>query len=1734
MAKKDNYSQDYYLDNSYSDEENPENYSGDEQDNSSKKGFFSFLTSKKFSSIFVIILVILILLVIAMFVLPLLRPDLLQKQKYSLTDPNGNNISAKVVRLSEDGNFIDAFLNDGNKFSIKMNPNQTSKVTLKVGGVKNATVKTATIVLSDGSRITLSPDVVTINEDGTIEISINPQDDLLLDEDFISAIETNPEIGIIDVTLELVIENVTEEGDKEELLIEIPMQLTFLEFSGSGCLELNRSAVFESTHNGVLELNTKLKVTCETNDALYSMLTWYSERMGNVEVLFNEYTIGSVVSQFPIELKEKLPVGTYNMKIIYSPLKEFAGQKASFDLLFGSGESEAKIIFDVVGDNLEQCVKVSAIDSIIEDESDSAIISIDASSCASQKVDIYVCDGMPSCSSASEAGVNVSSSYFSLTGSKSKTISIERAEIPGVYGVTIHARLPGLEKTFIDEKEILVKPTTELIVPERFVISLVGKEVRDVIRVKNKELAETVKVDTSICNFYDSSQGVKGTSSASLSSVSPISSIVTEDSWWRKIYSDPDTYSGDGAYQSALYGYLAEIDNMSKTIQLTTAQKTALIKQAYLDIKDIEESLTEAIDSSEDSSDAMETMNEAAQEYNDYAELTLVVSIVSFLQSAYSIINSTVMLAQINIADVKVEASSAESASGCYTGTPFLSTAAASMNAAQVLATGQLALGIKNFADLIESMTDDLGEIDTSEANNNSQEGYETALQAQEDSQSLFEYADLILDSASIDSTTSIQSDFVKTKMYLEKAKQENENIYNSLVSARVLFLAADDAITTLQADVMSESEMILAYTNLAVQALDLILSLTSLGGIVQANLNGASESLIASFEPMETLLGIGCSCCNPLAFCGSNCIYCTTCVSVIKSTTIASLEVEDTITNFGLFQGNTAKAISAIGLVTSSLQVALPLLTDFSDELVNAKAANQEVLDAIDEAVLASEDATVSIDAAIEATNYLIAESGRVSDAASYTRDLTSVSGDFDKERLTGFVATAIASGFINGAYDGGVYTTRDTTTSGTGISSAFTMGKDSIKENIDSNKISFEGILKEDCDNRVTLTLMDYIIDLVHDNGVITNTEDSVSVFWSFNDPKVFGFYESQEASLVFANGGLKKNTDGVVSLTVTKHKHDDLVNPSGDFGPLNIPDASKEELTYKYHFKFNGGPRKVSSTRTSSVCENGLLVGSTGSEALPKTLLTWEWKDIKNATTENKFLDSTQFSILLSKKLASFDDFLSRAGTSCPKNPTENIIKSIKPSDLDFTIATTCHLPLTTEEYEGKPALYYFLNNIISSASSDYDEFFDGPLPTNAEEGLALVDFNVYLMRDGLGEDFQSDFVYDYTNSILKSNTVFNSSDNGLAKYFRANDRFYFTSEAFNYESKTEYILPDAGLYRIQALIYFDDEVNPRLFNGGAMTAKIKIIPTLIQPINENHSPFYYTPFDGSVGLNVNNNRKGYGSSLFSGGLFPISTQAGSFLQEDQKYSLTKTKNIELEEFFVLNSLPSRRGKILEYNYNYTYPTNYYNDANSVFVFSPTIATPVIMTLDAKVGDTPTLTYIPKTGSVDLKPTTNNLFLLTGIKGCNDYYGSDITKTLNQTPDFLFGKTYGLAFDTVQTAGKVSAKTIAYSPTSDSYELLYSQAGKLEVTNDSQTKEKAPLEGILGMNYNDQTNNSKINSLNDIYNAVKERSICVSTASGKEIYWWPEDFLYEKENSLDKSLLDKELDEKGNCIK
>ena len=252
-----------------------------------------------------------------------------------------------------------------------------------------------------------------------------------------------------ELELEIVFDN---ELSGEVLTVEIPLQLQFREFLGTGCLRLSRQSITQTTHNGVLEISGRINNICSQAE-LKTRVSWRSDYMGSVEISLGNKSITLTPEE---QIISENFVSVQDFEIIYMPNKNAQGKRANFSVDFGLENSVESILFDVVNENLEQCLIVTTEDDEISDWDDTATISFDASKCKSD-ISVFVCDNDYGCSGGAEGAISISQGHFSLSEySPTKTISISRGEIPGVYGVTIDARVKGTEKTFISEKEIFV------------------------------------------------------------------------------------------------------------------------------------------------------------------------------------------------------------------------------------------------------------------------------------------------------------------------------------------------------------------------------------------------------------------------------------------------------------------------------------------------------------------------------------------------------------------------------------------------------------------------------------------------------------------------------------------------------------------------------------------------------------------------------------------------------------------------------------------------------------------------------------------------------------------------------------------------------------------------------------------------------------------------------------------------------------------------------------------------------------------------------------------------------------------------------------------------------------------------------------------------------------------------------------------------------------------------------
>ena len=1748
-----------------------QNYYAEEEDAPQEQlndqPIFAGLTFRKITSLAVILLVLVIVLFL---VLNLLS----QKGGPLFLNSDGNKILGHAT-LSKSGKLLESFTMDGNKLSITGNPNNTIYSTIKTNGVIGGNKKVEYIIKDSRGRITsikVSSSDVSIDENGNIHFSFKPTEDMNLDEyyDENTGEYTFPNGETVDLEFEFVITN----DENETAIIDIPAEFIFQDFVQSGCIAFEKTTIRESTHFGALELNTRMRVLCDIPADLVSNIEWQGERMGNVEVRFNEiYKNSSVLTPYAKSVYVTIPQGEYNVKLIFTPFKEYAGQKASFFVNFALGTSTAKLDFDVAIDNLEQCIKLTPEKVVIPADQDSASLTIDVSSCASSKVEISICDNDPSCAGGSEGGIDVSQMFFALnTGSGStKTIRITRGEIAGAYGATIYARAPGIEKVFVDDKLVIVEPTPDAtITPDKFVVSLIGGA-RDSVRLTNKTLAEDVSVNASICSVYKGSLGITGDTSLGAA----ITAYGGTKSWWYDLATNPDRYAGSGKYQAAVINTLFALDNVRAATQNASQTNNSLIKSAFLTGSDIATTVTETVTASDQTTQKLTDLQTASDKYNKFATVDLATTYASLATTATSLYLGVTHAATATYTATTACVTYEGVTAACPSATPGASKAVLDEHIAEGILVGEYSLQVKGIYDAVAAMADPPKEINPSAAVTKKEKMVEKITELKMHTDKTMDYLRLALKYASLDSFTNASKDDATVVGYLKLAKAENVLAQASLVEAQTAAADADDELTTMIQDEASDAEKAILYSSMAVSVIELGLSCTGLG-------SGMTVAATAAQAGITTAIGAAtatclaapptCVACSPVAAAGA---APTSAITAQLGAMAEHKVLLATLTGLSIgLQGYTLWRQSELPAISTATNDAR---TSLSTVIAKLSAVGEKI-DALD----------LAIDPAITAATWLSTEEKNAADGSTYDTYLgINFSDEFNKKRMTGLISTAIMNGFVNGAYAGGVYTTANTFATGS-ASPIRTQENISNKE----NKISFEDTpdvissdtststanvgttvdtsetsnveLKENCSNQISLIVPDYVVNLVHDGKQINVSNSGVTAVWDHSDAKVFDVFESQETGVRFANSGLKNNSYGVVEFNIDKHLHDNPATVSGtDFGPFNVIDSSTQEMKVKYHFKFNAMPRSGNNYTpiANNDCTDGLMRGNTGNAGIPKVIMSWDWNSVKGVgsiaggassqrnitnaivgenNSDEPYLDATQLSILISKKLGSLSNFLETVTPQCPENPANKVLVAVRPyisnptTGLPYTGETQdagnfCYLPLTTRNYDGKPALYYFVED---SPMTTWEYFFsDTERINNAQELIKMVDFNVNLMRDGYGTDFQYDFVNRFTTSIMQAGPSFMDPNQGARRYFSDKDRIYYSSQANALNSNSKWVLPDAGKYRVRMLIDFEN--GAKIFDGSSPQARIIVELYSLDPVNSGYSPLYYMPIDGLVGLSASASRTSYGSSITSGSAFEISKSDGVYLDTAQKNSLVKITHSRVDDFFTLNALPSMRGKLLELKYNYNPKTM--RDENSYIKYFPTVATPLLFEIQGEAGQQTFYTYSVKRNNQPINSTFTNMLLLSSVGTCTDLAGAPLFSFYYKAPDYGENGSYGVLLPTAQVSGTTYLKSITYSPLMDAFDMIKPQNGQIYSPSDLKgINNPVALTGISGMPYNDKSANSTPASLTDLLKGVEAKSICVSSLGDREYFFWPEDKLYATNSLEGGSLNSLENTAKGNCVR
>ncbi len=237
--------------------------------------------------------------------------------------------------------------------------------------------------------------------------------------------------------------------------------------------------------------------------------------------------------------------------------------------------------------------------------------------------------------------------------------------------------------------------------------------------------------------------------------------------------------------------------------------------------------------------------------------------------------------------------------------------------------------------------------------------------------------------------------------------------------------------------------------------------------------------------------------------------------------------------------------------------------------------------------------------------------------------------------------------------------------------------------------------GIGDTDCSDRSDVVpWQDFVIrlgdNIESDCGTITTDRGIIEV-QGFNDftgewvgpaeTSKIGSNLSEEIGLKFTNNSgaeFEKPTYAIGVIQAKEHIHGDSlhtwdINPGqkphdirgkGRLCPTFVPDSDTTTYEQKLHlrFKTKALPEEGLIAKEAQQCVSDFKVGHTGSNALPKIELNWEWgsngiqADSCDADNpEGIYCDATQFSIALSKKINTFDEFLAANNYdfACPDN-------------------------------------------------------------------------------------------------------------------------------------------------------------------------------------------------------------------------------------------------------------------------------------------------------------------------------------------------------------------------------------------------------------------------------------------------------------------------------------------------
>lgn len=445
-------------------------------------------------------------------------------------------------------------------------------------------------------------------------------------------------------------------------------------------------------------------------------------------------------------------------------------------------------------------------------------------------------------------------------------------------------------------------------------------------------------------------------------------------------------------------------------------------------------------------------------------------------------------------------------------------------------------------------------------------------------------------------------------------------------------------------------------------------------------------------------------------------------------------------------------------------------------------------------------------------------------------------------------------------------------------------------------------------------------------------------------------------------------------------------------------------------------------------------------------------------------------------------------------------------------------SCWMPATTELYDGRPGLDYYVEAAANSIT------WTQRVPNRQALNELLV-FDALLIKDGYSDDFLQDFA-DYSNEIIFFDTpaFFNKLGTNTAGQQYGFDAFY-KNGAIQFSKK--YVdgpaqLSQGGTYRVETKIdfggfwqFFDSQGNPY--------SNVNVRLQLLKPPEPNHV-FYNLPLDGFVGLEsaTTFDRKGYGTGFINENpdrLVKLHSSEDGFktFESSSSSNPLATAHVQyVDGFFELNSNPLTRGSILSIENTGT---------NAKLRFAPSLATPVMMKMHSSERDDSFGAYYSLLEDSAKVNVGSVLTYWSGAGMCLDFSGEHVKDAFDFKPDRLatqedrfvnWQNTYTTQWLDSLNEGDVFLQTVFYStPFKDTELKVEGPIGGFGFLSPDEGPESVlRLAGISSMPYNNA--GQTVSSMEEVFELLKQGVICETSTGNKVSYWWNPQTLLEFEGN------------------